>query len=132
VANLSGKGVVNGVWVNTIVEQEWAITQDWGVEIILDGVDRTPPGWSHRIVYPVRSNVNRSIMCTTPAIGGVLPIREAESSRNDYINSYLRDIMIPASAPVPFNSSLVVNFIHKETSSTNEGSRCYVNAWLTE
>jgi len=42
--------------------------------------------------------------------------------------------MVPASVPIPFDSSLVVNFIHLESNSSNSNIKntCWVNAWLTE
>ena len=134
VANISGTGVVNGIWVHSGSSSEAALLQDWGLEIIIDGVDRTPAGWSHRMSHANRSGYNRAAIAFTPAIGGVhYGLESANSSSSvSIIYVYYRAVGVTASVPVPFNSSLVVNLIHKESNSSSFGAACWVNAWLTE
>jgi hypothetical protein len=103
------------------------------LEILLDGTDITPPGWSHDISFaqPANSHVYN---CTSPAIGGVKYgyIGSTESTGNKTI---YENVMVPASVPIPFDSSLVVNFIHLESNISNliyVRNICWVNAWLTE
>ena len=133
VINLSGKGAVNGVWVSTIsATGTGAPIQLWGLEILLDGTDITPPGWVHNVVPSFGET--RRFCFTSPAIGGVQANKTADSSTSTYRQFTYTHVMVPASVPIPFDSSLVVNFIHLESNSSNSNIKntCWVNAWLTE
>ena len=138
VLNLSGKGAVNGVWVNSLTDGVSApsggtIIQMWGLEIILDGTDITPPGWVHTVNKYFSSS---SQFCrTSPAIGGVQASKTARyDGGSGYNVSTYTHLMVPASVPIPFDSSLVVNFIHLQSNVTSTAYKntCWVNAWLTE
>jgi hypothetical protein len=136
VLNLSGKGAVNGVWVNSLTDGNTVAgtaIQRWGLEILVDGTDITPPGWVHTVSDVF--SVDGGLYCrTSPAIGGVQSNITAHAAATGYALITISHVMVPASVPIPFDSSLVVNFIHLESNSTSTyyTNTCWVNAWLTE
>jgi hypothetical protein len=128
VASYTGAGALDGVWVSTRTTANLSISSlySYGLEVIVDGVDLMPAGWRHTGTF----SSGIQLWAARAALGGVV-----QTSATGNVTGTV--LMPPqfgrASAPVPFQSSLVVNLVHYETEQTLAmRTSCWVNAWKTE
>jgi hypothetical protein len=117
VASLTGPGAINGIWVQTRTKTTGINALfDYGLEVLVDGVDIIPAGWKH------------TDTANGYYVGATCPLGGARIMRDPYDVFYF-----PAPFVIPFKSTLVVNLIHNETEATTTLlTSVWVNAWKTE
>jgi hypothetical protein len=125
VASLTGKGAFDGVWVKMTLAPTTSVACTYEVQIIVDGVDIAPTGYSHALAATVVSNYYASV---SAAVGGAAIV----SAPQPPDAALLFPVFERASVPIPFNSSLEVNLVHVSSTSASFRTSCWVNAWLTE
>jgi hypothetical protein len=130
VCNISGRGAINGVWLllytsGTNFNAGDAGTYEYGLEILVDGVDIMPPNWR------LSEYLSAYRVFIDSPLGGVRIIQSTIAYADGFTERTLCEFA-KSSLVVPFDSSLVVNLIHYESQSALAKAKCWVNAWETE
>jgi len=130
VCNISGRGAVDGVWLlfytsdaNFTVSDRG--TYEYGLEILVDGVDIMPAGWR------LSESVTEYEVDVDSPLGGVR-ITKSRVAYADWSSERTYCEFAKSSLVIPFASSLVVNLVHYKSQSARVTAKCWVNAWETE
>jgi hypothetical protein len=123
VANMTGPGVVNGVWLMTRSPSSVAgsVLFRYGVQILVDGEDVLPAGWRHE------GTMSQRYVGISSPLGGAALVANFNATANA---SAIEPHFACAPFKVEFRTSLVVNLVHYETEGTSQvRTYCWVNAW---